>query len=173
MDATFLTKEWSISIRQRLITFFACEGCPDPENCADDTILRVIKALSKEATIGVKPWTFVYAVARNVERECRRRRAKLKESQIIDGTTPEPPLPNDPTEDLLYLCLDRCLGELSPFERALIIKYHEGSQAGDDKRNRKALADQLKMSTKQLCKQAIRIRAKLGPCITDCLERER
>lgn len=172
MDANFLTRDWPISIRQKLITLFACEGCPDPENCADETILRVIKALSKEATIGVKPWTFAYAVARNVERECRRRRAKLKESQIIDGTTREPPLPNDPAEDLLYLCLDRCLGELSPLERALIIKYYEGSQAGDDLRSRKALAEQLRMSIEKLRKQAIKIRARLSKCITDCLERE-
>lgn len=173
MDANFLTRDWSISIRPRLITFFACEGCPDPENCADETILRVIKALAKGAKINVKPATFASAVARNVEWECQRRRAKAEVSQIIYETTPEPRLPDDATEELLYLCLDRCLGELSPFERALIIKYHEGSQAGDDKRNRKALADQLNVSTKKLCKQAIRIRAKLGPCITDCLERER
>lgn len=173
MDATFLTREWSISIRQKLIRFFAREGCPDPENCADETIFRVVKALSKGATINVMPATFTYVVARNVERECRRRRAKLKESQIIYGTTPDPPLPDDSTDDLLYLCLEKCLGELSPLERALIIKYYEGSQAGDDMRSRKALAEHLRMSIKKLRKEAIKIRAKLGTCITDCLERER
>jgi DNA-directed RNA polymerase specialized sigma24 family protein len=170
MNSPFLTREWFISIRQRLIRFFAREGCPDPANCADETILRVVKALSKGATIDVKPATFTYAVAKIVEKECRRRRIKLKESQI-NGATPEPPLPDDSAEDLLRLCLERCLRKLSPFERALIIKYHEGSQSGDDMMNRKALAERLGMPIKKLRKKAIKIREKLKNCIADCLER--
>src|SRR6266852_5127969 len=121
MNGPFLTREWFTSIRRKLIRFFASERCPDPGNCADEKIFRVAKALSKGATIDVKPATFTYAVARIVEKECRRKRAKLKESQI-SGTTPEPLLRDDSAEDLLYLCLERCLEELSPFERALIIK---------------------------------------------------
>lgn len=173
MDATFLTRDWSISIRQKLIRFFAREGCPDPENCADETIFRVVKALSKGATIEVQPATFAYSVARFVEMECRRRRAKLKETPIICGTTPELPLPDDSTEDLLYLGLEKCLGELSPFERALIIKYYEGSKAGDDMRIRKALAEQLRISIKKLRKEAMKIRAKLERCISGYLNQIR
>lgn len=170
MNVPFLTREWFTSIRQRLIRFFAREGCPDPGNCADETIFRVVKALAKGATIDVKPATFTYAVARIVEKECRRKRTKLKESQI-SGTTPEPPLPDDSAEDLLYLCLERCMGELSPFDRALIIKYHEGLQSGDDMRNRRALAERLGMSIEKLRKEAVKVRAKLERCIADCLER--
>lgn len=172
MDVTFLTREWSISIRRKLITFFACEGCPDAENCADETIFRVVKALAKGATIEVKPATFTFAVARIVEMECRRRRAKLKESPIIYGITPEPPLPDDSTEDLLYLGLEKCLDELSPLERALIVKYYEGSQAGDDMRRRRVLAEQLRMSIKKLRKEAMKIRAKLERCITGYLKHQ-
>lgn len=170
MNVPFLTREWFTSIRQRLIRFFAREGCPDPGNCADETIFRVVKALAKGATIDVKPATFTHAVARIVEKECRRKRAKLKESQI-SGTTPEPLLRDDSAEDLLYLCLERCLGELSPFERALIIKYHGGSESGDDMRNRKVLAERLGMSIKKLRKEAIKIRQKLEKSIAACLER--
>lgn len=172
MNVPFLTREWLISIRQKLIRYFAGEDCPDAQNCTDETIFRVVKALSKGATIDVNPATYTYAVARIVEKECRRRRAKLKESQIY-GTTPEPPLPDDSATDLLYLCLEKCLRELSPFERALIIKYHEGSQPGDDMRNRKALAERLGMSIKKLRKEAMKIRQKLERCIADCLERRR
>jgi DNA-directed RNA polymerase specialized sigma24 family protein len=172
MDVPFLTTEWFIPIRQRLIRFFALEGCPDPDNCADETIFRVVRALSKGATIHVNPATFTYGVAKNVENECRRRREKLKESQIY-GTTPEPPLPDDPARDLLYLCLESCLDELSPLKRTLIIKYYEGLRSGDDMRNRKALAERLGISMKKLRKEAIRIRGKLERCIADCLERKR
>ncbi len=87
--------------------------------------------------------------------------------------TPEPLLRDDSAEDLLYLCLERCLGELSPFERALIIKYHEGSESGDDMRNRKVLAERLGMSIQKLRKEAIKIRQKLEKSIAACLERQR
>jgi len=172
MNVPFLTREWFISIRRRLIRFFAAERCPDAQNCADETIFRVIRAISKGATIDVNPATYTYAVARIVEKECRRKRTKLKESQI-SGTTPEPPLPDDSAQDLVYLCLERCLRELSPFERALIVKYHEGSQPGDDMRNRKALAERLGMSIKKLRKEAIKIRQKLERCIADCQDSQR
>lgn len=170
MNVPFLTREWLISIRQKLIRFFAREGCPDPQNCADETTFRVVKALSKGATIAVNPATFTIAVAKIVEKECRRKRKKLKESQVFE-TTPEPPVPDESAKDLLYLCLERCLRELSPFEHALIIKYYEGSQSGDDMRNRQALAERLVMPIKKLRKKAIKIREKLKNCIADCLER--
>ena len=170
MNVPFLTREWFISIRRKLIRFFVAERCPDAQNCADETIFRVVRAISKGATIDVKPETFTYAVAKIVEKECRRKRAKMKESEI-QRTTPEPPLPDDSAKDSLYLCLERCLDELSPFERALIIKYHEGLHSGDDMRNRRVLAERLGMSIKKLRKEAIKVREKLETCITDCLER--
>ena len=170
MNVPFLTQEWLISIRQKLIRFLAAEGCPDAQNCADETIFRVVNAVSKGATIDVQPATFTYAVAKLVEKECRRKRTRLNESQIYE-TTPEPPLADDSTKDLLYLCLERCLQELSLFERALIIKYYEGLQSGEDMRNRKEMAARLGMSLEKLRKEAIKIRKKLETCITHCLER--
>jgi DNA-directed RNA polymerase specialized sigma24 family protein len=171
MNVPFLTTEWFVSIRQKLIRFFAREGCPDPQNCADETIFRVVKVLSKGATIAVNPATFTYAVAQIVEKECRRKRTKLKESQIY-GTTPEPPLPDDSVKDLLFVTLERCLQQLSPFERALIIQYHAGSQSGDDMRNRKSLAERLGISIEKLRKEAIKIRKKLENCFSVSLERQ-
>lgn len=171
MDAPFLNREWLISIRQRLIRFFAAEGCPDPQNCTDETIFRVARALSKGARIEVKPATFVYSVAKLVEKECRRRRGRLKESQT-DETTPEPRAPDDSDQALLHLCLERCLSELSPSERALIIEYYQGARPGEDKKNRKGLAERLRMPAKKLVKEATKIRQKLERCITRCLEDE-
>ncbi len=169
MNVPFLTREWFISIRLKLIRFLAAEGCPDSQNCADETIFRVVKAISKGAMIDVNPATFTYAVAKIVEKECRRKRTTLKESQLCEST-PEPPLPDDSIEDLLFRCLETCLRELSPFEQALIIKYYEGLQSGEDLRNRKALAERLGMSLKKLRKEAMKIRKKLERCIAAGLE---
>ena len=168
MDGPFLTGEWLTSFRQRLIRFFAAERCPDPQNCTDETIFRVAKALSKGAAINVKPATFFYAVAKLVEKECSRRRGKLRESQI-DESTPEPPAPDD-DQPTLHLCLDRCLSELSPSERALVIEYYRGTHPGEDKVNRKALAARLQMPAKKLTKEAMKIRQKLEKCISGCVE---
>jgi len=172
MNVNFLTPEWYSSIQQKLIRYFAVERCPDPQNCADETISRVVNALSKGTTIEVNPATFTYAVAKLVEKECRRTRQKRRESQISE-TTPEPLLADNSVADLLYLQLESCLQKLSPYERALIIKYHQGSQSGDDKRNRKALSERLGMSIKKLRKEAIKIRAKLERCIAESLENDR
>jgi DNA-directed RNA polymerase specialized sigma24 family protein len=166
---SFLTREWFVSIRQRLIRFFAAEGCPDPQNCADETIFRVARALSKGARIEVKPATFAYAVAKLVEKECRRKRDRLKESQA-DDTTHEPPAPGGSDCAALHLCLEKCLSDLSPFERALIIRYYEGTRPGEDKKNRKELAERLRMPAKKLVKEATKIRQKLERCISRCLE---
>jgi DNA-directed RNA polymerase specialized sigma24 family protein len=171
MDAPFLTGEWLTSIRQRLVRFFAAERCPDPENCTDETIFRVIRVLSKGASIEVKPATFVFAVAKLVEKECRRKRSRLKESQA-DETTPEPRALDDFGQAALHLCLERCLSELSPFERALIIEYYQGTRPGEDKKNRKALAERLRIPVKKLVKEATKIRQKLERCISRCLEDE-
>ncbi len=160
MDISFLTKEWLVSIRQKLIRFFAAERCLDPDNCADETIFRVVKAISKGTAIYVKPESYIYGVAKLVEKECRRRRIKIKESQI-DETTPEPALPDDAAEVALHLCLEKGLRKLSPFERALIVQYYGGKKSGDDKQNRKALADRLTMSIQSLRKEAMKIRQKL------------
>jgi DNA-directed RNA polymerase specialized sigma24 family protein len=170
MNIPFLTQEWFISTRRRLIIFFAVERCPDPQNCVDETIFRVVRAISKGTTIHVKLETYVYAVAKIVEKECIRRRVRLKEFPL-DEKTPEPPRSDDADEEAIYFCLEKCLQQLSSFEHALIFKYHEGTKSGDDKQNRIVLAERLGMPIKKLRKEAMKIRQKLESCIADCLER--
>jgi DNA-directed RNA polymerase specialized sigma24 family protein len=172
MKATFLTPEWHRSMQHKLLRYFVVERCPDPQNCADETICRVVNALSKGAIIEVNPATFTYAVARLVEMECRRTRQKRRESQFTE-TTPEPVLHDNSVVELQHLLLESCMEKLSPYERVLIIKYHEGALSGEDKRNRKALAERLGISIKKLRKEAIKIRAKLEKCIAESLDHER
>lgn len=171
MKVPFLTPEWHRSMQQKLLRYFVVERCPDPQNCADETICRVVNALSKGTTIEVNPATFTYAVARLVEKECKRTRQNRRELQFSE-TTPEPLLADNSLIELQHQHLESCLGKLSPYERMLIVKYHEGAQSGDDKRNRKALAERLGMSIKKLRKEAIKIRATIERCLTESLEHE-
>ena len=170
MDIPLLTEEWLVSIRQKLIRFFAAEQCPDPENAADEAIFRVVRAISRGAAISVKLNTYAFAVAIRVAKEKKRETRKRNETEL-DETTPQTPLPDSSYEDAVHGCLENCLRELLAFDRALIIKYHEGTASGDDMRNRRALAERLNMPLKKLRKEAMRIRQKLERCIEDCLER--
>lgn len=171
MDIPFLTEEWFISTRQKLIRFFILEGCcADPRGNADETLFRVVRAISTGTTISVKPETFTYGVAKRVARECRRKTRKRNESEF-DGTTPHPSVPDNLEENAFHTCLEECLEMLSPFERALIIRFYAGTKAGEDMRNRKELAERLGMPIKKLRKEAMKIRQKLERCISDCLER--
>ena len=113
MNIPFLTEEWLISIRKKLIIFFAVEKCADPEELTAETIYRVVKAISKGTTITVKPGTYVYAVAKRVAKE-KKRGAKQRNEVEFGETTPQPALPDHSYEDALHLCLDKCLGEPSP-----------------------------------------------------------
>ena len=171
MNIPFLTEEWLMSIRQKLIRFFAIEQCADAEGLTDETIFRVVKAISNGTTITVKPDTYAYAVAKRVAKE-KKREARKRNEVALDETTPQPPLPDHSYQDATHVCLEKCLAALTPFDRALIIKYYEGAGSGDDMRNRRALAQRLKMPVKKLRKVAMRIRERLETCISACLEGE-
>jgi DNA-directed RNA polymerase specialized sigma24 family protein len=171
MNIPFLTEEWLMSIRQKLIRFFAVEQCADPEGLTDETIFRMVKAISNGKTIAVKPGTYAYAVAKRVAKE-KKREARKRNEVALDETTPQPPLPDHSYQDATHACLEKCLAALTPVDRALIIEYHEGTASGDDMRNRIALARRLKMPVKTLRKIAMRIRQRLEGCISACLEGE-
>jgi RNA polymerase sigma factor (sigma-70 family) len=168
MNIPFLTEEWFIAIRRRLIRYFAVERCPDADDLAAETLYRVVKAISRGATIEVKPENYVFAVARHVLQEKRRESRKRGET-MLDETTPEPMPPDTPSDEARHLCLERCLRWLAPLDRALIIAFYSGTEPGEDKRNRRALAEQLHMPLKTLRKRAMKIRQQLERCLDDCL----
>jgi DNA-directed RNA polymerase specialized sigma24 family protein len=172
VDIPFLTEEWLITTRQKLIRFFAVEGCcHDPESNTDETMLRVVRAIATGTTIHVKPSTFAYGVAKRVAMECRRK-TRMRNEVEFDHRVHQPLVPDNSQADSLHACLDQCLQGLSGFERSLIIKFYEGTKAGEDMRNRKALAALLGMPVKKLRKEAMKIRQKLERCISGCIDRK-
>ena len=171
VDIPFLTEEWFITTRQKLIRFFAVEGCcGDPESNADETMSRVVRAVATGTTIHVKPATFAYGVAKLVAKECRRKTRTRNELEF-DHRIHQPLVSDNSQADSLHTCLDECLQELSDFERSVIIKFYEGTKPGEDLRNRKVLAALLRMPVKKLRKEAMKIRQKLEGCISGCIDR--
>ena len=149
------------AIRTRLIKILACRGCYEPEDLADETINRVTNKLKEIAeTYSGEPAPYFYGVANKVHLEYLRRK-------------PPPPLParHDDSEEIEqeYWCLDRCVGDLTPDNRELVLQYYqEDKQAKIDCRKR--LAEQLGIALNALRIRAHRIRQTLQDCVKECLE---
>lgn len=157
------------SLRLALIKFFDWRGAHFPEDCADETINRVIRKIDEGETIRDIP-TYCHGVARLVLLE------KLKGPESRRADFEELPqaalIASDPKEnDERQDCFEGCLKEL-PFEsRRLILQYY-----GDDKREkinrRLAMAERLGIPLNALRSRAQRIRNRLEECVNDCLKKK-
>jgi DNA-directed RNA polymerase specialized sigma24 family protein len=169
-------------IRRKLVKLFVWRGCPEAEECADETFNRVAQKICEGASIWTNdPYAYFHGVALNVWREYRRtaeQSAKtLEEVARIQDFLVDP-------EDLLSRetkqrererqldCLNRCLQKLPPESLYLITMYHHGEgEEAPDKARRKELAQSLGIPLNALRIRAYRIRTAIVECVKNCLER--
>lgn len=147
-------------IRLRLIKIFACRGCYEPEDLADETINRVSKRLKEIAsTYSGDPARYFYGVANKVHLEHVRRKP-----------LPVPPAPPEPSEDIEkeFECLERCIQQLTANNRELVLQYYQQEKRAKID-HRKILADQLGIALNALRIRACRIRASLQKCVQSCV----
>lgn len=157
------------SVRLMLLKFFDWRGAHFPEECADETINRVIRKVDEGEMIRDIP-TYCHGVARLVFLETLKRadsrRADIEDVSQMDLAAPEP----EP-EDQRLACFNHCLRELPPESRQLIMQYYQ-----DEKRakinNRQSLAERLGLPLNALRSRAQRIRNRLEECLTRCLKKE-
>src|ERR1044072_3090269 len=149
-------------IRTRLIRIFVCRGCLASEDLADETIDRVARRLNDiAATFTGDPARYFYGVANKIHLEYLRRKP-----------IPPPPVPDDDTDTdqdaREYECLERCMQQLSPKNRELVLEYYQEERwAKID--HRKRLANQLGIALNALRIRACRIRASLLECVKNCV----
>ena len=147
-------------IRLRLIKIFACRGCSESEDLADETINRVSRKLREiESDYSGDPARYFYGVANKVHLEYLRKR---------------PAPPNAPrfedTEEIEreYECLERCIQKLTPDNRQLVLEYYqEEKRAKIDHRRR--MAEQLGIALNALRIRAHRLRLSLQECVQTCV----
>ena len=149
------------TIRSRLIKVFACRGCLEAEDLADETINRVTSKLPEiQTTYTGEPARYFYGVANKVHLEYTRRR-------------PVPPLPDLKTDcdqaELEYSCLDRCVAKLTPEQRELVLSYYQEEKHAKIE-HRKLIASRLGIAANALRIRAHRIRASLQECVKGCLQ---
>lgn len=150
-------------IRRGLIKIFVCRGCRDAEDLADETINRVSSRLNEIEPNFIGKFEekvrYFYGVAKKVQLESQRTKP-----------SPPPPLPQQDTIEIEreYDCLEKCMQQLPPGNRELVLNYyHEEKRAKID--HRRKLAEQLGIAVNALRIRAHRIRHALEECVRNCV----
>lgn len=153
------------SLRTRLLDYFDWKGAERPEVAADETLDRVARRLEQgEAIERVDGYAF--GVARLVLLEYQR--LQLREQRAAAGAALERTGHPEGDEEARIACLMRCLQQLPPDERSLIVGYYEGP-GRSHLEGRKALAARLGIGYTTLKTRAHRLRIRLEACLRDCL----
>ena len=159
MDREAAANKYSL-IQLRLVRFFAVRRCVDAEHLADRCI-NIVAAKNLEELGPPEGDRSLYflGVARYVHLE-----------QIRDDRRPPPSLPPiDPEPNLdLDVCLERCLDELGPDDRSLVLEYEEGEKQARIQ-NRRRLAAELGITINALRIKVYRLHQQLEKCIEQCL----
>ena len=152
-------------LRRALVSFFAWRGAATPEDCADETLDRLATRLNDGVAVEDMP-RFARGIARMVLLEHWRRpdARGVPLEELASG----PAMEEAPDDAALPQCLDRCLDELAPDSRDLILEYYGGEGRSRIDR-RKRMAQALGVSENALRSRAQRLRDQLERCITRCM----
>ena len=169
-----------LETRRRLVSYFDRKNCQQPDELADETLNRVARRLQEEGSItGAAPAQYCYIVAKYVFLEYQRRTDR---AQVSLDELSGPRYPVSSPAELSALeeaaesrenrldCLERCLQNLEPDNRELIVQYYRGEQRAKIE-NRRALAARLGITMNALGIRACRVRDKLEACVSKCAER--
>jgi DNA-directed RNA polymerase specialized sigma24 family protein len=162
-DGTESHGERYLEMRRRLVTYFDRRNRPAADELADETLNRVARTLDQCGVIVTRPPArYCYTVARFVLLEDlrrTRRHADLDETRLgVDGRVSSADAIEDVTRREQRLDrLDRCLEQLKPEQRSLIIDYYR--ETGREKiERRREQARRLGISMNALAIRACRIR---------------
>ena len=148
-------------LRFRLCTFFSQRRCSFSDELADETINRVILKINEESV--EHRLAYCYGVARNVYRESlRKERFHLDIDEVPIAA--EAPVEQSFSGE----CLDKCLAELSPESRSLILDYFSEVKQAKIELHRR-ISEGLEMTQTALRMRVMRIKQKLKVCVQECM----
>ncbi len=148
-------------LRFRLCTFFAQRHCPGPDELADETINRVILKVAEEQI--ENKIAYCYGVARNIYRESLRKQKPQVDIDDVTIVAKEPEPQSVPGE-----CLDKCLDELSPENRNLLLDYFSEAKLKKIELHRR-ISESLQTTQTALRMRVMRTKQKLKVCVQDCM----
>jgi DNA-directed RNA polymerase specialized sigma24 family protein len=155
-----------LEIRRNLVRLFEWRGSSTPEEYADEALNRCARKLAEGEDIR-DVGTYAVGVARMVLRESARYRDR--QARPLDEA-PDPCVPPlEPAgDDNRVECLRRCLAQLPPESRDLILSYYRGDSS-EKIRSRKRLAGLLQVPPSTLRMRALRVREALQLCTRECV----
>lgn len=148
-------------LRFRLCTFFAQRQCSFSDELADETINRVILKSAEEKI--ENKIAYCYGVARNVYRESLR---KERTHLDIDDVTIAAKAPDE--QSFSSECLDRCLDELSPETRNLLLEYFSEAKQAKIELHRR-ISESMQATQTALRMRVMRSKQKLKLCVLECM----
>jgi len=152
------------TLRLALVKFFDWRGAWTPDDCADETIDRLVGKLEGDERVeDVR--RYAYGIARLVLLEEQRRHARMPiaDEASLANVADDAPHEADP----LHSCLEACLAQLSADARALVLAYYAAEgQAKID--NRQRLARAAGISNTALRSRVHRLRDRLERCSRRC-----
>jgi DNA-directed RNA polymerase specialized sigma24 family protein len=158
-------------IRHKLVRLFEWRGCASPEDLADVTFNRVARRLEEGVELRSNdPYGYFCGVAHLVYKEVLRKAAR-EHRALVGGDWPPPACEDEEPSDHRLDCLRRCLAELPPDQRDLVLRYYQGKsdQGESNIRSRQRLAREEGIPMNALRIRVHRIRRKLESCIHACL----
>jgi DNA-binding NtrC family response regulator/DNA-directed RNA polymerase specialized sigma24 family protein len=151
-------------IYRKLLRYFERYEIASPDALADEVINRVaIRADQIKDTYEGDPTRYFFGVANRVHSQYRKRRRLI--TMPIVGTES-----HVESEDEEFVCLERCLQELSAENRDLVLSYYQEEKA-IRLASRKKLAEELGINATALRVRVHRIKLTLQSCILECLKR--
>lgn len=157
-----------LEIHANLVRLFEWRGCPAPDEYADEAISRCARKIGEGEEIRDVA-TYCIGISRMMVREMSRDPAQRTRPLEDAPELRVLPTISEAGPDRREECLQRCLGQLSPENRDLILRYYQGDK-GDKISNRKGLAAIFRIPANTLRMRALRLRERLQLCAQDCLE---
>jgi DNA-directed RNA polymerase specialized sigma24 family protein len=170
-----------LEIRRRLIAYFERRNRPFADELADETLNRIARTLEQDGAIATRPPArYCYVVARFVLLEnCRRERRHVSFDEpwvpVSARTGVEVPgagADGTAIREQRLDCLDRCLLELKPEQREMVVEYYRNTRR-EKIEGRRAIAQRLGISINALGIRVYRIRDALMACVERCRGRRR
>jgi len=162
-----------LEMRRRLVLYFDRKNCLAPDELADETLSRVASKLQEQGAItDLSPAHYCYVTAKFVFlehfRQPERKQTSLDHLPLSSEVRPAPAMPGNDfvleDKEKLLDSLERCLNQLEPRDRELILEYYRGD--GKTKiESRRRLAERLGLSANALSIRACRIRSKVEACV--------
>jgi DNA-directed RNA polymerase specialized sigma24 family protein len=165
-----------LEMRRRLVSYFDRRNRPNADDLADETLNRISRTLEQTGAIATKPPArYCYVIARFVLLEDLRRSRRhvpLDGPRSIEASRARSTCVDESSERLMLRedsldCLDRCLGQLKPEQRDLVIEYYRDAHRQRIDR-RRDLGRRLGLTMNALAIRVCRIRDALLTCLEGC-----